>query len=100
MKYLQIYDKFSKSIYSGNREKPEVDEKTIRVENPDRDWYIDFYFDDQDRLDYVDNKWNIRIPDWYGLKVDIITIRLWADKYNPSNLVYRIIDRDAKKYNL
>lgn len=95
------FEKFSSPIYySGNKEKPEVDEKTIRVENPDRDWYIDFYFDDQDRLDYVDNKWDIRIPEWYGLKVNLIAIRQWADKYNPNNLVYRIIENDAKKYNI
>ena len=43
--------------------KPEIDEKTIRVENKEREWYIDFYFDDKGRLDYVDNKWNIKIPD-------------------------------------
>ncbi len=30
--------------------KPEIDEKTIRVENKDREWYIDFYFDEKDRL--------------------------------------------------
>jgi hypothetical protein len=100
MKHLKIYESFNKPIYHSYNEKPKIDEKTIRAENPDRDWYVDFYFDEQNRLDYVDNKWNISVPDWYGLKVNIIDIRQWADKYNPNNLVYHIIENDAKKYNL
>ena len=94
-----------KIFESINKEKPKVDEKTIRVEGGDGDWYVDFYFDDEDRLDYIDNKWDIKIPEWYGFKVSIIDIKKWAGKIlSPSTLkscnVYRIIEKDANKYNL
>jgi len=84
--------------------KPEIDEKTIRVENKEREWYIDFYFDDKGRLDYVDNKWNIKIPDWYGLETNILTIAAWVKRYDPNinvrQQVYYIISKEAEKYNL
>lgn len=80
--------------------KPEIDEKTIRVENKEREWYIDFYFDEEGRLDYVDNKWDVRVPNWYGFSPNLFIIRTWAKKYDPKCDVYNIYDNDTKKYNL
>ena len=95
MKYIKLFE---------NRKKPEIDEKTIRVENKDREWYIDFYFDEKGRLDYVDNKWDVKIPDWYGSSISIITIGVWAKRYdkriNVGTDVYYIIKNEAEKYNL
>ena len=80
--------------------KPEIDEKTIRIENKDRGWYIDLYFDDKDRLDYVDNKWDIRMPNWYGFSMPLVAIRIWAKKYDERCEVYNIFQHNIGKYNL
>lgn len=83
--------------------KPEIDEKTIRVENKEREWYIDFYFDDKNQITYIDNKWNVRIPDWGGFSnnnLAVIIIRTWAKKDDSRSDVYNIIKKEADKYNL
>ena len=79
---------------------PEIDEKTIRVENKEREWYIDFYFDDKGRLDYIDNKWDVRIPDWYYSNVSFMEIKIWAKKYDPKCDVFYVIKEETDKYNL
>ena len=89
MKYLKTFE---------NKDKPEIDEKTIRVEGSA--WYVDIYFDSIDRVDYVDNPWNINIPDWYGLKVSSILVKgTFLDKGYRCK-VYNILDHMTKKYNL
>lgn len=83
--------------------KPEIDELTIRVQG-ERGWYIDFYFqysDAGDKLIYVDNKWDISIPDWYyqSFSNPIVVIRTWAKRYD-KNEVYHILQKNIDKYNL
>ena len=81
-------------------EKLEIDEKTIRVENPEREWYIDFYFDEKDRLIWVDNKWHIKVPDWYGFVINKDTIRFWADRYDARSKIFYLLKNTTQKYNL
>ena len=85
-------------------EKSEIDEKTIRVDGGERGWYIDFYFDDENRLIGADNKWNVKFPDWWGLKPTIIEIAVWAKKYDPKIIVgkqvYYILKNAEQKYNI
>ena len=83
--------------------KPSIDEKTIRVENKEREWYIDFYFDDKNQIIYIDNKWDVRVPNWGGFSkynLAVIIIRTWAKKYDDRCEVYNIYQNDMKKYNL
>jgi len=94
MKYIKTYEAVAK---------PEVDENTIRVEKPSRGWYIDFYFDEKYRLIYIDNKWHIKMPDWYQFYVNLKTIKSWVDFYfrgEEGVLVYKILEKEAEKYNL
>ena len=84
--------------------KPEIDELTIRVEG-ERGWYIDFYFEygeTGDLLIYVDNKWDISIPDWYYQRFSnpIVVIRTWAKRYDKKCEVYHILQKEVDKYNL
>jgi hypothetical protein len=79
---------------------PKIDEKTIRVENKELEWYIDFYFDEKGRLDKVDNKWCVGVPDWYGYALPIGIIRTWAKKYDDRCEVYNIMQHNTDKYNL
>ena len=93
MKYIKTYEAI----------KPEVDENTIRVEKPSRGWYIDFYFDEKGRLIYIDNKWDINMPDWYQFYVNLKTIKSWVDYFfreEEGVIIYKILERDAEKYNL
>ena len=80
--------------------KPEIDENTIRVDG-ERGWYIDFYFDKNGRkLIYIDNKWDIKVPDWYGFVINKDYIRFWADKYDARSRTFYILKNDIQKYNL
>jgi len=82
-------------------EKLEIDDNTIRVECEERGWYIDFYFDKIGRkLIYVDNKWNIKIPDWYGFVINKDTIRFWADKYDSRSKTFYLLANTTQKYNI
>jgi hypothetical protein len=81
-------------------EKLEIDEKTIRVENTERGWYIDFYFDEQNRLIGADNKWDVKFPDWWGLPTDITIIRIWARRDDKRNEVFYILKNAEQKYNI
>ena len=95
MKYLRLYEFNIKPMG-----KPEVDENTIRVESVDRGWYIDFYFDEKGKLIYTDNRWDIRMPDWNQFYVSLKSIEAWADYYDKKAIVYKVLERDANKYNL
>jgi len=118
MKYIKLFEDLTpqqirrQTVLDYKKNKPieipfvkEVDEKTIRVECKDKGWYVDFYFDWVDRLCAVDNPWNIRIPDWYGLKVGFTDIKYWARRTEDLHKgvfldAYRVLDREAQKYNL
>ena len=90
MKYIKKFE----------NNKPEVDENTIRVSG-ERGWYIDFYFDEAGRrLIYIDNRWHIEVPDWYGFVINLQTIKFWAQKYDDKSETYYLLDHDAKKFNL
>lgn len=91
-------------IFESILQKPEIDENTIRIEG-ERGWYIDFYFEESDigdKLIYIDNKWHIKIPEWYGFSFSdpIVPIRIWAKKYDPKCEVYYILRNATNKYNL
>src|ERR1035437_8934445 len=97
---FKIFEKFSSPIYYKHKNKSvTVDEKTIRVDGSNDRFYVIFYFDEQGRLDYIDNKWDIKLPEWYGFDVSIIEITSYFHKFAGCD-VYNIIQRDAEKYNL
>lgn len=43
MKYIKFFES-----------KPEIEIK-------EREWYMDFYFDDKNKLIYIDNKWDVKL---------------------------------------
>ena len=92
-------------IFETILQKPEIDENTIRIYSKEREWYIDFYFRENDagfKLIYIDNKWHINIPDWYWANFlnPIVSIRIWAKKYDPKCEVFYLLKKDTDKYNL
>jgi len=80
--------------------KPQINEKTIRVENKERESYIDFYFDDDGVLIYIDNKWHFKIPNWVGLEVPVTGIRYWAHKEDKRFKVFYLLGEITNKYNI
>lgn len=101
-------------IFEGK--KPNVDEKTFRVEffayTPkagkyggfESVAYIDHYFDNENRVSYIDNPWNIKSQDWYGLQASADDICLWHTKqYRDANhyvKCYNVLEEITKDYNL
>jgi hypothetical protein len=117
MKHIRLFEDltsqqiYRQTILDYKKNKPieipfvkEIDEKTIRVENEKWGWYVDFYFDSEDRLAAVDNPWNVYgAPDSIGLKIPFSYIEKWASTRNNGNMkidTYYILDREAQKYNL
>lgn len=79
--------------------KPEIDENTIRVENKERESYIDFYFEDG-ILIYIDNKWHFNVPNWVGHEVPVTGIKYWAHKEDKRFEVYYLLGEIVNKYNI
>jgi hypothetical protein len=50
-------------------------------------FYITFKFDDKGRLAGVDNKWDVRFPDWWGLNVNHPTIIDFFRRVHPDYYV-------------
>lgn len=101
-KHIITFEKFSSPIYynSNTKIEPEIDEKTIKVEGKNGVWYVMLYFDEQNRLDYVDNKWSVSLPEWYGFEVSFYEIKNFFTKRYPGCKVYRVIEKETDKYNL
>ena len=101
-KHIMTYEKFSSPIYYRHDETKmhEIDENTIKVEGKNGIWYVMFYFDNKHRLDYIDNKWNVSIPEWYGFDVSFIEIENFFTKRYPKCKVYKVLEKESEKYNL
>lgn len=103
-----IFEKFSKSVsYPTQRTKPEVDDKTITIRSNFNDlFHIDIFFDEEGRVDYISNAWNVALPDWYGMKISMIDVKSFVKKYGlytnnkPRFYCGYLLDMEAKKYNL
>jgi hypothetical protein len=117
MRYIKLFEDLTsqeirrQTVLDYKKNKPieipfvkQVDEKTVRVECKERDWYVDFYFDSEDRLAAVDNPWDVYgAPDYIGMKIPFSSIKKWANTRTNGNMnvdTYYILDREAQKYNL
>ncbi|MFW6242979.1 MAG: hypothetical protein ACOC2W_02375 [bacterium] len=52
---------------------------TIRQKD-NEPFFIRIHFDDKGKVDKIENKWDIKIPDWRGLVVNEIEIKNWISK--------------------
>jgi hypothetical protein len=62
---------------------------TFKSHNNDL-FYITFKFDEKNRLDKVENKWDVYFPDWFGLDVDYNTIIRYFKLHYPEYYVVNI----------
>lgn len=45
-------------------------------------FFIKIYFDNDGRVNKIENKWDINLPAWDGLKLNMIEINNWINKVN------------------
>jgi len=105
---FKIFEKNSYSLMFENI-KPEIDEKTITIRSTDNpNFYIDIYVDEDDKVFYIDNPKNLKIPDWIEKKITLKDIQKYFDGFNSyqfggkkivyCDYLYKIIAQ--QKYNL
>jgi hypothetical protein len=46
-------------------------------------FFIKIYFDDKGRVDKIENKWDVKLPEWYGYVINEIEINNWIRRKEP-----------------
>lgn len=86
-KIIKVVEKHFENAF----EEPEnIDEGVVEIKKPltfkskkNDLFYITFKFDDKGRLAGVENKWDIKFPDWWGLDVNYPTIIDFFKRISP-----------------
>ncbi|MCK9319393.1 hypothetical protein [Methanoculleus sp.] len=46
-------------------------------------FYIKIHFDKSGRVDKIENKWDVKVPEWYGFPINDIEINNWIRRKEP-----------------
>jgi len=46
-------------------------------------FFINIYFDDKGRVDKIENKWDVKLPEWYGFNINKGTVNDWIRRKEP-----------------
>lgn len=52
--------------------------------------YIKIYFDEKGRVDKIENKWDVKVPEWYGFSINEIEINNWICRKEPNLYIEKI----------
>lgn len=52
--------------------------------------YIKITFDNNGKVDYIENKWDIKIPEWYGFDINEIEVNNWIRRKEPDLYIEKI----------
>ena len=65
---------------------------------------IDFYFDENNRICWIDDPWDIKMPAWSNMQMNVFDIKKWFQRdYNATGKYvegYKLLDHIAQQYNL
>lgn len=71
--------------------------KPIVIKSKKNDlFYIKIYFDDDGRVDKIENKWDVKIPDWRGLNVNEIEVNNWITRKEPELYIEKSVNESIK----
>lgn len=62
-----------------NEENQNFEPITIKSKKNDS-FFIKIHFDDKGRVDKIENKWDVNIPNWIGLKLNQTEVNNWISK--------------------
>ena len=46
-------------------------------------FFIRIHFDNKGRVDKIENKWDVKLPEWYGYDINEIDINNWISRKEP-----------------
>ncbi|MFA5586369.1 MAG: hypothetical protein WDA02_07490 [Saccharofermentanales bacterium] len=58
-------------------------------------FYIKIHFDKEGRVDKVENKWDVKIPEWYGFNVNEIEINNWIRRKEPELYIEKSVNESV-----
>jgi hypothetical protein len=59
--------------------------------------YIKIYFDEKGRVDKIENKWDIKLPEWYGYDINEIEINNWIRRKEPDLYIEKSLNENTTK---
>ena len=60
-------------------------------------FYIKIYFDEKGRVDKIENKWDIKLPEWYGYDINEIEINNWIRRKEPDLYIEKNVNENTTK---
>jgi hypothetical protein len=69
---------------------------TIRSKKNDL-FFIRIHFDDKGRVDNIENKWDVKLPEWYGYVINEIEINNWINRKEPDFYIEKDVNENTSK---
>lgn len=60
-------------------------------------FYINIFFDNNGKVDKIENKWDVKLPEWYGFGINEIEINNWIRKVEPDLYIENSITESTSK---
>jgi hypothetical protein len=60
-------------------------------------FFIKIYFDNKGRVDKIENKWDVKLPEWYGYDINEIEINNWIRKKEPDLYIEKSVNENIGK---
>jgi len=75
-----------------------IQKKPITIKSKKNDlFFIKIYFDNKGRVDRIENKWDVKLPEWYGFGINEIEINNWIRKVEPDLYIENSITESTSK---
>ena len=75
-----------------------VMKKPIIIKSKKNDlMYIKISFDEKGRVDKIENKWDVKIPEYYGFDINEIEINNWIRRKEPDLYIEKEINENTYK---
>lgn len=59
--------------------------------------YIKIYFDEKGRVDKIENRWDVKLPEWYGFIINEITVNDWIRRKEPDLYIEKGVNQNTIK---
>lgn len=60
-------------------------------------FYIKIHFDKEGRVDKIENKWDVKIPDWYGFNINEIEVNNWLSRKEPYLYIEKSVNESKRE---
>jgi len=60
-------------------------------------FFIKIHFDSKGRVDKIENKWDVKLPEWYGYDINEIEINNWIHRKEPDLYIEKNVNENISK---